>query len=528
MQERPIFLLTTWTIEITTGTAILEQMLNDAERQGYGFHLPLSVLQTEEALELIDRLEISEQPFPQDFKHQLIETSQGLPYFLVEYLQAALEGEIHSDMAIAQWPVPTGLRGMLQERLASLSGPATQILQAAAIIGRTFDSDLLQSISGRTEEEIVQGIEELLARNLIGELPVQAISNRLMARYDFKQEQLRALVLAEISLVRQRLLHRRTAEALVDQSRLPSQRVLSGQIAYHYQQAGLPEQAAEYYFQAGRMARVMHANADSLVHFQAALAMGYPHKADVLVEIGDLYTLEGDYLQAIQQYEAAAAFSAPASLSPIEQKIGQVHLRRGLWEQAICHFEAALHDLKALPVERQKAFEARLRADWSLACHRGGETDQSMHLAQAALVLAQTSQDPLALAQVHNLLGILERAEHHPGLAVEHLRKSLAFAQKLENPSAVIAALNNLALAQADQNDYQQAIATLQGALKECQSLGDRHLEAALRNNLADVLRASGQDESAIAQLKQAVSIFAEIGQNVEDWEPEIWKLVEW
>ena len=31
-----------------------------------------------------------------------------------------------------------------------------------------------------------------------------------------------------------------------------------------------------------------------------------------------------------------------------------------------------------------------------------------------------------------------------------------------------------------------------------------------------------------LAALKQAVAIFAEIGQQAEDWEPEIWKLVEW
>ena len=31
-----------------------------------------------------------------------------------------------------------------------------------------------------------------------------------------------------------------------------------------------------------------------------------------------------------------------------------------------------------------------------------------------------------------------------------------------------------------------------------------------------------------MVQLKEAVTIFAEIGQRVEDWEPEIWKLVAW
>jgi hypothetical protein len=42
------------------------------------------------------------------------------------------------------------------------------------------------------------------------------------------------------------------------------------------------------------------------------------------------------------------------------------------------------------------------------------------------------------------------------------------------------------------------------------------------------VLRAGGQVLAAMTYLKLAVAIFAEIGQNAEDWEPEIWKLAEW
>ena len=528
LEERPFLLLVTWQTGNTSGIASLEQMLNEAERRDYGFHLPLSALQPDESFALIEQLDSGGQPFSSAFKQQLVEASQGLPYFLVEYMQAALEGEIRTDMAAAQWPVPTGLRCMLQDRLAYLSGPAFQILQAAAVIGRTFEIDLLQTASGRTEEEIIQGIEELLARNLIRELSVQSVPDRAMARYDFRQDQVRALVLEEISLVRRRLLHRRIAEALAERSRLPSRPPQSGQIAYHYQQAGSSEQAADYYFQAGQMARSIHANADALNHFQAALALGFPQKSTVLIEIGDLLTLNGDYLEAIQQYEAAAAFSAADSLPAIEQKIGRVYLRRGLWEQAACHFEAALYDLEALPIEQQNAFEAKVRADWSLACHREGKTEEAGNLAQAALNLAESSEESLALAQVHNLLGILARTEGNFDLALQHLTESLTYARQPGHPGAQIAALNNLALAQADQDKYGQAVSTLEEALAQCRTLGDRHLEAALCNNLADVLRASGQVEASIVQLKQAVTIFAEIGQNVDDWEPEIWKLVEW
>jgi tetratricopeptide (TPR) repeat protein len=142
--------------------------------------------------------------------------------------------------------------------------------------------------------------------------------------------------------------------------------------------------------------------------------------------------------------------------------------------------------------------------------------------------LAESSGVSSPLAQVHNLLGVLARADQQPNLALAHLAKSLDFARLLENPSAQIAALNNLALAQADMGDYTLAIATLQDALEACLTLGDRHLEAALRNNLAETLRADGQEESAMIQLKQAVAIFADIGQNIEDLEPEIWKLTEW
>lgn len=209
----------------------------------------------------------------------------------------------------------------------------------------------------------------------------------------------------------------------------------------------MPERAAELYFQ---VARAGYANADALAHFKLALALGYPQKTKTLVEVGDLHTLNGDYPQAIQQYEAAAAFSVPAFLPPLEQKIGQVYLRRGFWEQAACHFEAAMYDLDALPLERQKAFDAQVRGDWSLAWHREGKVEDGRDLAQAALDLAESREDPLALVQIYNLLEILSRADQHPKLAVEHLGKSLSFAQQLENPSAQIATLYNLALAQAD------------------------------------------------------------------------------
>ena len=228
LQGRPVCLLAAWRVDEHPAASRLEQILTDAVQQSYALHLPLETLPLQQASELVERYEPADQPFPPAFKTQLVAESGGLPYFLVEYLQAALVGEISTDLDTGKLPLPAGLRGMLQTRLTNLSATALQILQAAAVIGRTFESDLLQTASGRTEDEIIQGIEELLARGLIREMPIQTAPIRPSTIFDFKHDSVRALVLEEISLIRMRLLHRRVAEALSEQARFDPLHSLDG------------------------------------------------------------------------------------------------------------------------------------------------------------------------------------------------------------------------------------------------------------------------------------------------------------
>ena len=93
---------------------------------------------------------------------------------------------------------------------------------------------------------------------------------------------------------------------------------------------------------------------------------------------------------------------------------------------------------------------------------------------------------------------------------------------------ARVAPLNNLALTRAAEGDTDKAVELAGTALAVCTSQGDRHHEAALHNNLSDILHLAGDTEAAMAHLKQAVTIFADIGEEAGTMQPEIWKLVEW
>jgi DNA-binding SARP family transcriptional activator len=231
--------------------------------------------------------------------------------------------------------------------------------------------------------------------------------------------------------------------------------------------------------------------------------------------VGDLYTLHGNYRQAIESYEAAAAQAPAGGRGGIEHKLAQVHHRRGDWTKAERHYAAA-HKAS------EGGTKARILADWSLATHRSGDGARAKRLAAEALALAERSKDKHALAQAHNILGVLGTTS-----AKAHLETSVTLARELGDRAAHVAALNNLALTLKESGELDRSLELTEQALVECEVVGDRHRIAALHNNLADILRAQGRKDEAMRQLKRAVRLFSEIGE-ADTSEPEVWKLVAW
>lgn len=531
LRGRAVCLLITWRGGQLPENHRLLALLAEAQRAGAGTHLPLSRLSLASVTELVrSALPSSETAQPSSLIERLYHETEGLPFFLVEYLATMTSQKPGFSDAEGEWPLPVGVRGLLQSRLGTVGETGRQLLSAAAVIGRSFDFDTLREASGRSDEEAVSALEELVARGLVAE--VEGGDGALT--YDFSHEKLRTLVYAETSLARRRLLHRRVAEALVARNRRgehegrggprarPSQ---AGLIAQHYRWAGLAAEAAHYFKLAGEHTRTLYANAEALAHFRAALALGHPETATLHESIGDLQTLSGDYGAALTSYEAAAALCPPGSLANLEHKLGKVYHRRGDWELAESHFQAAL---KAMAEESSSGARARLYADWSLTAHHDGQPGQARTLARRALELAEAAGDQRARAQAHNILGVLASSQHDLAKARHHLEQSLALAQALGDPGARVAALNNLALAFSRNGEIDQALKFTEQALVLCAVQGDRHREAALHNNLADLLHTAGRSEAAMAHLKQAVALFAEIGTQAGDMQPEIWKLTEW
>jgi DNA-binding SARP family transcriptional activator len=524
LDRAPVLVLAAWRGEHVPRGHRLRSLVAETQRAGTATSLPLERLDRSSVAELVRAVAPDREPAADE----LYRRTEGLPLLLVEYL-AVLDGD---DGPLP--PLPSGARELLQARLERVSAPAWQLLTAAAVIGRSFDVDTVREASGRSDDEATGAIEELVRLGLIHEVDGPATS------YDFGHEQVRLLVDEQAGLARRRLLHGRVAQALIGRVRGEATASQAASISRHFQLAGRDAEAAEWFARAGGRAAALYANREAVAHYQAALALGHPDAARLQLALGDLHTLLGSYGDALAAYESAAAHCDPEDLAVVEHKLGSLHHRRGDWEAAEAHLEAAL---AALPTERAAApggaaargagqadplaERARLVADRSLVAHRRGRPDQAEELAARALDLAEAAGEEAALAQCHNLVGMLATSAGDHQRALEHLEQSLAHAGKLHDPGARVAALNNLALVHRGAGRLDLALELTAAALDLCAAQGDRHRQAALHNNLADLLHADGRHDEAMTHLKQAVAIFAEVGEP-DRLQPAIWKLVEW
>jgi DNA-binding SARP family transcriptional activator/predicted ATPase len=545
MRGRALLLAIGWRSEGVPPGHRLRRLATELSRAGEAAVVALARLDREEVATLVRAVRPGEGP---DLEQRVYIESEGLPLFVAEYLTAMAAGGEPGA------PLPGEMRGLLEARLAGLGPMARQLVETAAVIGRSFGLETVRSASGRSDEETVDGLDELVAHGLVRELPAPEPG------YDFTHDKLRALVYDEIGLARRRLLHRRVADSLARATPGPDGAAL---VAQHLRLAGDQAAAAEQHSVAGEHAASLLAHADALEHLDAALALGHPDTAALHERIGDLRTLVGDYAGALAAYESAAAHADAAAIARIEHKLGGVHQRRGEWERAEARFAVALESAEP----GDEALRARILADLALTVHQSGRAEGALgapddvraaraeeapgardaqeapglptdarprgpaaaaRLAAEARARAEAAADLSAQAQAHNMLGVLERAEGRLGAAREELERSLALAEELDDSSARVAALNNLALVAREAGEPERALELTEAALALCAAQGDRHREAALENNLADLHHEAGRTQESMEHLKRAVAIFSEVGADEATRLPEIWKLVSW
>ncbi|MBI4831193.1 MAG: alpha/beta fold hydrolase [Candidatus Lindowbacteria bacterium] len=135
------------------------------------------------------------------------EYTEGNPFFIQDVLQTiaekgiVLQGALITDSIIEKVGVPPAAKEVIDKRLSRLTKSCYDVLAAASVIGREFDIETLERTTRLPRERLVELMEEALAAQVISESP------RVVARYIFPLDLIRAALFATLSITRRAHTH---------------------------------------------------------------------------------------------------------------------------------------------------------------------------------------------------------------------------------------------------------------------------------------------------------------------------------
>ncbi|HEX5796388.1 MAG TPA: AAA family ATPase, partial [Geminicoccaceae bacterium] len=233
--------------------------------------LRLSRLGRRQAATMVARM-TEGRPLPAEVVERIVEQTDGVPLFVEELTKTVLESDLVADRGdryeltapLSGLAIPESLQASLTARLDRL-GRAKEVAQIAAVIGREFSYDLLAAVTPLPEPELRAALARLVETELAfcrGEPPE--------ARYTFKHALVQETAYRAVLRERREELHARIARTLA--ADFPE--VLENHpelIAHHCTEAGLDEEAVEFWREAGELAMARSAAKEAVAHLTSAL-----------------------------------------------------------------------------------------------------------------------------------------------------------------------------------------------------------------------------------------------------------------
>jgi len=232
-----------------------------------------------------------------EFRDYLRRRSEGNPFVLEEMLKAALDsGDIFRSevgwdrRAIAELRIPETVRDTILLRLERLAPLHLNALRVAAVIGSTFEADLLGALCGLDATALDSLLRACMREQLVEEAPDHH------GTFRFRHSLTWAAVYGDITSPQRVHLHGRVAAALQER------RAPAAERAMHLTGANRVDEAVPLWIEAAEEAIRRHAYADAAELYQRAI----PHVSDAMQQ-ARLHGAAGDALANAHSAQVPAA-----------------------------------------------------------------------------------------------------------------------------------------------------------------------------------------------------------------------------
>jgi tetratricopeptide (TPR) repeat protein len=338
--------------------------------------------------------------------------------------------------------------------------------------------------------------------------------------FTFRHPILREVVYEGIAHLRRADLHRRAGFALQALYGPPDARCEpqhAVQLAWHFFQGRVPEQALGYTVLVGDQAESVFAHRDAERQYRTALDLARqvadsPAERRILEQLGATLTALGSYAEAENVLEQAAAGYAAAGDAEGQRRavaqIGQVHLKSGSLEQGMIRI---LNAIEALDSRTPSPGLGALHLSLSSLAFRSGRYAEELRAAERAIGIAEELGDTSLLAQAK-----LNRAFSLPwmGTSAEFrhaLEDVIVSAEAVGDLPTLLRALNALAHPYSMMGNFAKARETLSRALELAERMGDPSRIAFTSNVSGLIAYNQGEWDQAESSFSRALALYREL-----------------
>ena len=432
-----------------------------------------------------------------DLPPELVETvaknAEGNPFYLEELIKVLIEDGVIVKgeeiwqivpQRLTQLRVPATLTGVLQARLDRLPSTENEVLERAAVIGRTFWDAAVEAMQGSEaaravtgENDVHSALSALRHKELV--FPRQPSTFASAQEFIFKHAILREVTYERVLKAKRKLYHRTAADWLIQQSGERVDEYL-GLIAQHYELAGDTVRAVEFLERAAEQSMRLSAYQEALFASERALGIlassedtNPAMRARLLLTIGTAHLWLTDHTTATARFEECIALAHTINDQRLESKalarLGRIGLEQGKFEQSERHL-------------------------------------------QESLSIAQELNDIDVIAYTLAQLGYISHYQSKYADAQKYGIESYEFAKKTGDAIAQAFSLNMLAMVSVNNAQFEQARTYHLQAIEISKNAGDRYGLARAYSKLSELIRIQRKYAEAKPYTVEGIKLGRELG----------------
>ncbi|WP_182302063.1 ATP-binding protein [Cohnella cholangitidis] len=386
----------------------------------------------------------------------------GNPLFIVETLR---EWQTSGDSG--EFRLSQVAKSVIENRLNRLSPVNRKLVSIIAAVGRPVSAAQLTLVTDMEEEAILERTEQLVQLKVLQEVGG--------GNYGFTHDIVKETAYKLNNESRRRRCHRQIAEGLLAYHCLQIEPV-AGEIAFHYELAGMDREAVAYYELAATAAEKIYAN-ETRIHYYRKLFSLLPAKGTlpVLMKLGDALIVTGNWNEAEKTYkqwlERYGYLVTINERSYCDVALGNCLRLMGKYEEAGFHLERASYHFKLTEDYEGLGFAY---GTLGILHYFMASYDKSLRYFLDRMELSRTGNQTKTQDDVRflGMIGFLHYDQSEYDQAIYWFRRQIGLATEIRDAFFVGDALGGLALVYLETDDMDLAYDRIVEKLEISKSIG--------------------------------------------------------